>query len=144
VGPHARKARQRVLELRQFDLHLRLARPRAHREDVENQLGAVHHAAADRVLDVLALAGTQLVVEDDERRAGLADLVAQLLDLSGTEVRAGVRPVDLLDQVADDDCAGRIGELLELTKVLADGAASARPLERRADEQRPLDRRGDD
>jgi hypothetical protein len=51
-----------------------------------------------------------------------------------------MRSVDLLYEFADDDCAGGIRALLELAKVLADGAAGARPLERGADEPRALDR----
>src|SRR6185437_10723429 len=83
VGPHSSEARQHVLELRELHLHLGLARSRARREDIEDELGAVHHAAADRVLDVLALRRRQLVVEDDERRAVFLYAIAQLVDLAG-------------------------------------------------------------
>src|SRR5581483_611166 len=122
-------------ELRELDLHLGFGGSGARGEDVEDELRAVHHAFADRVLDVLALAGTELVVEDDERRLRLADLVAQLVELAGAEVGAGMGLVDLLRELADDDRAGRVGELLELAQVLADRAAGPRTLQRHADEQ---------
>src|SRR5581483_2003151 len=114
-------------ELRELDLHLGFGGSGARGEDVEDELRAVHHAFADRVLDVLALAGTELVVEDDERRLRLADLVAQLVELAGAEVGAGMGLVDLLRELADDD-----------------RAAGPRTLQRHADEQGPLDRRRDD
>jgi hypothetical protein len=68
VRPHPLQPRQHVLQLRQFHLHLRLAGPRARREDVEDQLRAVHHPRLQRLLEVLALRRRQLLVEDDERR----------------------------------------------------------------------------
>jgi hypothetical protein len=66
VRPHPGQSRQHVLELRQLHLHLRFGGPCPNREDVENELGAIHHSLGGRVLDVLALARAQLVVEDDE------------------------------------------------------------------------------
>ena len=56
VGPHASQSRQHVFELRQLDLDFGFARAGARRKDVENQLCAIHHACADGILDVLALA----------------------------------------------------------------------------------------
>jgi hypothetical protein len=45
VDPHSGQAGQQVLELRQLDLELGLLAARARGEDVEDDLGAVHHAA---------------------------------------------------------------------------------------------------
>ena len=47
VGPHLLQARQRVFELREFDLQPRLGRLGAGGEDVEDQLAAVEHLDAD-------------------------------------------------------------------------------------------------
>src|SRR6185503_4978146 len=143
VGPHAREARQHVLELRELHLHLRLRGPRPRREDVQNQLGAIHHALAERIFDVLALAGAQLVVEDDERRLQFVHTLAELVELARAEIGARIGAVDLLRQLADDDGARGVGQLLELAQMFADGAARARTFERRADQQRLLDRRRD-
>src|SRR5690606_21148628 len=57
VRPHALQSREHVLQLRQLDLHLRFRRARTRREDVEDQLGAVHHPRLQRVLEILALCG---------------------------------------------------------------------------------------
>jgi hypothetical protein len=134
VRPHARETRQHVLELGELDLQLGLARPCARREDVQYQLGAIHDALAGRVLDVLALRWRELVVEDDQRRALLVDQRTQLIDLSFPEVRGGIGPIDLLGDVADDDRARRVDELLELFEVLVDMMACRRSFPRRANE----------
>src|SRR5207248_1757410 len=119
------------------------ARPRG--KDVENQLGAIHDALADGVLDVLSLRRRELVVEDHERRLLLVHRVAELVDLAGPEIGAGMRAVDLLRHLANDDGAGGVGQLRKLAQVIVHGAAGARPLERGAHEERPLDwrRNGD-
>src|SRR5690606_31694237 len=54
VRPHALEARQHVLELGQLDLHLRFRRARTGREDVQDELGAVHHAGAERGFEIPA------------------------------------------------------------------------------------------
>jgi hypothetical protein len=140
VGPHARQPRQRVLELGELHLHLGLAAAGSRGEDVENQLGPVDDPRADDVLDVLALTGRELVVEDDERRLLLGDQRLELLDLALAEVRARVRTVELLRELADDLGTRRVGKALELAQVLVERLARARPLERRSDEERPLGR----
>ena len=58
--------RHQVLELRELDLQLAFARPRAAREDVENELRAIDDLAIERVLEVAQLRRRQLVVEDDD------------------------------------------------------------------------------
>jgi len=54
-----------------------------------------------------------------------------------------MRAVELLRERADDLGARRVGEALELAQVFVERLASARTLERRANEERPLDGRGD-
>ncbi len=65
-GARADQPRQQVLQLRELDLQLAFARPRAPREDVEDQLRAVDDLAADRLFDLPQLRRRQLVVEDDD------------------------------------------------------------------------------
>src|SRR6476619_1478928 len=65
VRPHARQARQRVLQLRELDLHLGLAAPRTRGEDVEDELRAIHDTRAHGVFHILALRWRQLVVDND-------------------------------------------------------------------------------
>jgi hypothetical protein len=54
-----------------------------------------------------------------------------------------MRLLELLGNPANDNGSGRVGELLELSKMLVDGTARAGALERRADEHRAIDGRGD-
>ncbi len=55
VGPHAGQPRQQVSQLRQLHLHLGLVGPGPCGEDVENQLGPVHQAHLEGVLQILPL-----------------------------------------------------------------------------------------
>ena len=106
VGPHAREARQRVFELGELHLHARLGAARPHREDVQNEFGAVDHALAHLLLEVLALRGGKLVVEDHDGRAGVRDERLELIQLAAADVGGGVGLVELLRQFADDARAG--------------------------------------
>jgi hypothetical protein len=54
-----------------------------------------------------------------------------------------MRAVELLGELADDECARSVGESLQLAQVLVERLAGAGALQRRADEERPLDRRRD-
>ena len=144
VGPHAREARQHVLELRELHLHLRFRRTRPRGKDVQDQLGPIHHAFADRVFDVLALRRRKLFVEQHERCVELLDAQAELLELSFAEVCPGVRPVDLLRQLTDDHGARGIGQVGQLAEMVVGHAARAWSLERSADEKRALHGRGND
>jgi hypothetical protein len=119
-------------------LHLGFARSRAGREDVENQLGAIHDAAADCVLEILSLRRRQLVVEDGDCRLRPTNELGELVDLAGSEVGGRVRPIELLRQLADDGSAGSVSEEGQLAEVLARGVAIGRPLQRRADEDDAL------
>ena len=62
----ADQPRQQVFQLRELDLQLAFARPRAPREDVENELRAIDDLAADCLFDLPQLRRRQLVVEDDD------------------------------------------------------------------------------
>ena len=141
VRPHSREARQHVFELSELDLELRFAGPRPCREDVQDQLGAVHHALAGSVLDVLSLRGRQLIVEDDERRVLLVDERPELLDLPLAQISRGVGPIDLLRDAANDDGTRSVDELLELFEMLIQAVARRRSLARRTNKQGALDRR---
>ena len=88
VRPHAGQARQRVLELRQLDLQPRFARARAAREDVEDQLRAVHHLDAERLLEIAHLRRREVVVEDGHVGLALLGQRLQLFDLALADERA--------------------------------------------------------
>jgi hypothetical protein len=90
------------------------------------------------------LAWRELVVEEHQRRVGLAYAFAQLVDLARAQIRARVGTVDLLRELSDDDRASRVCELGELAQVIVRETTRAGPLQRGADEQRPFRRRRDD
>ena len=71
AAPDADEPRQQVFQLRELDLQLAFARPRAAREDVEDELRAIDDLAADRFFDLPQLRRRQLVVEDDDVGVGL-------------------------------------------------------------------------
>ena len=83
----ADEPRQQVLQLRELDLQLAFARPRAAREDVEDQLRAIDDLAADLLFDLAQLRRRQLVVEDDDVDARLGARRGERLDLAGAEKR---------------------------------------------------------
>src|SRR2546422_5736411 len=120
VVPHPRQARQQILELRQLDLQLRFVAARARREDVENDLGAVHHAHAETFLELHALHRREALVEQHQRRAGRGELVLQRFDLALAEIEVGRGGVDPLDGATNDLGTGGVGEALELFEVLVD------------------------
>jgi hypothetical protein len=55
-----------------------------------------------------------------------------------------VRLLELLQNLADDDCAGGVRQLLELTQVLVRRSARARSLERRTHKHRTINGWRDD
>src|SRR5712672_3640057 len=62
-GSH--EPRQQVSQLGEFHLQLAFARPRAAREDIENQLRAVDHLSVDALLDLSKLRRREFRVEHD-------------------------------------------------------------------------------
>src|SRR5690606_29856532 len=103
-------------------------------EDVEDELGAVDHALGELALEVLALGGRELIVEDDERSVLLGDELLELVDLAAPDVGRGIGAVELLRERADDDGTGGVGEAGELLEVLSDVMAGVAALDGRADE----------
>jgi len=141
VRPHPRQPRQQILELRQLHLHARFTRARTRSEDIKDELCAIHHARAHDLLDVLSLRRRELVIKNDQRGAKFLNAKLELLYLPRSQIRPGVRPVELLRQGADDLRTGRIGKAPELFEMLVNGVLRRTALERRADEDRPFNRR---
>ncbi len=87
----ADQPRQQVFQLRELDLQLAFARPRAPREDVEDELRAIDDLAADRLFDLPQLRRRQLVVEDDDVDVGFGGRGRERLNLAGAEKRRRIR-----------------------------------------------------
>ena len=115
-GARADEPRQQVLELRQLDLQLAFARPRAAREDVENQLRAIEHLAVERLLEVAKLRRAQLVVEDDDIGAAARRTKRERLDLAAAEERRRIGLRTILQHAQDDGRAGGRGEAGKLVE----------------------------
>ena len=139
VGPHAREPRQQVLELRQLDLHLRLGRAGARREDVEDHLGAVHHPHAERLLEILSLHRGERLVEQHQGGTRVPYHALELLHLPLAKIEVRCGGFDPLVGPADDLGARRVGEPVELVQVLVHPTRVLGPLARGADEKGALD-----
>jgi hypothetical protein len=95
-------------------------------EDVEDHGGAVDDRHTKGRLEVALLARAELVVAGHDVGVELADELLDLLDLARAEVGVRVRPVAVLDDLADRGHAGRAQELGELGEVLALGQGAER------------------
>ena len=120
VPPPPGQPGEHVVELGQ--LHLGPGLPGAGTlvEDLEDQGAAVEHRGAERLLQVLDLAGREVVVEQHQVRAELAGRPAHLVRLAAADEVRRVRRAAALDRPADRAHAGALGELLELVQVLLD------------------------
>ncbi len=71
-------------------------------EDVEDEHGPVDDLDVEEFLQGDHLTGTELTVGDDGVRSGLDDHLAQFLDLTGTDVGAGIGLVTTLVEHVDN------------------------------------------
>src|SRR5262249_20229080 len=118
VLPHAAHAGKVVLELRELDLQLSLGGGRVLREDVEDQLRAVDHACAERVLEETLLRGIELVVDEQALGPRLFEGLLHLVELALADVGALCGPAAVLDDGADRLDAGGPRELTHLGQLL--------------------------
>ncbi len=94
------------------------------RKDVEDQSRAVDDLEtlfcqwvdAGQLLQVPALSGGQLVVEDHHSRIQSKGRVHDLLRLTSPYVGSGIRPVAPLHESIEHVCAGGVGKRSELVK----------------------------
>ena len=84
--PHAAHAREVVLQLRELDLQFSLGADGVLGEDVEDQLRAIDDARLERVFERPLLSGVELVVDEEDLRAGFAVGALELLELALAEI----------------------------------------------------------
>ena len=116
VAPEPGQPRQQMLELRQFDLQLALARAGAPGENVEDERGAVQHLAVENLLQVSALGRGKFIVEDDRIDVVPPAVRGKLVGLALADERGRVRGLQLLDAVADHLAArggGQLGKFVQ-------------------------------
>src|SRR5256885_2279383 len=77
---------------RDLDLRARSAGARVPVKDFQDHHGAVHHLAADLLLQVERLRGGDLVIDENRIGGVFFPQQAQLLPLAGAEVRRLVEP----------------------------------------------------
>ena len=118
VLPHSPHPRQVVLELCELDLQLALGTHGMLREDVEDQLGPVHDPRLKLVLEHSLLRRRELVVDEQDLRAGVMVGLLQLLELPFADVRACIGLRAVLDETCDRLDPRRPGELLELCELV--------------------------
>ena len=120
VGPHAREAREQILQLRELDLELGFVRTSPSREDVENDFRPVHHAHTQLALEIAALRGGELFVEDHQRGAGGLHLTPDLFHFPLADERGRTGGADVLHDAADDLGTGRVDEASQFFKMFRD------------------------
>ena len=123
--------------MRQLDLQLSFARPRAARKDVENQLCAVDNLSPDFLLDLAQLGRCQLVVDNDEVGADFGARGSEHRDLTFAEERRRIRFRPLLQHAQDDVRARRVSQPAELVERSL-GVESMRATRDQPDERRAL------
>src|SRR5690606_32463740 len=100
-------------------LQLAFVSPRALREDIQNQAGAIEHAALEGALQVALLTRREGMVEDDQIGFFSLDLVAQRLDLAAANEVLGTQPAAGNTDESDHVSACRHGQFLKLLGIFA-------------------------
>ncbi len=133
-GAAAGEPRQQVLELREFDLPLAFARPRAPGENIENQLRPIDDLAIGALFDVPDLGGRQLAVDNHHVDRVARAFGCELVELASADERRRIRSGPLLNHSQHDNGTGRIGEASELIErtVRVHAAVIAEVRDRRA------------
>jgi hypothetical protein len=119
VIPHAGEAGKEVLKLRELDLEAAFFAPRALGEDIQDKLCAVEDFPGCETLEVAALRGGKLVVENNGCDGVLAAFRFDFLDFSATYIVGGGGMAEALRNGADDFRAGGGCELGEFIHRLA-------------------------
>ena len=134
VGPAADQARGHVAQLRQFHLQLAFVAARALGEDVQDQAGAVQHAALQEFLQIAFLAGREREVDQHQVGAGRVGGRLHFLQLAAADQRGGIGTVDARGQQRGDAGAGRARQVAEFLGQAVVGTAAGM----RLDQQRML------
>ncbi len=114
----AGEARKHVLELRQLHLQLAFAGAGVAGKDVEDELGAVEHAAGQGGLEVAQLGGREVVVEEHQVGLGGGGDPGDLFDLAGADERGGIGTGAALHDLRGDFGAGARNQLAKLGERL--------------------------
>ena len=140
MGPHPGEPREQVLELRQLDLELGLVTPGPGREDVEDDFRAVHDAHVELALEVGALDGTELLIENDQGGIGRLYRGGHFFHLALADECGWIGSGDLLGDPPDHLGPGGVDQPGQLLEVFGDVVGIGRALPRSGHQHRALDR----
>ena len=115
-GSLPRQPGQQILQLRQLHLQPPLRRPGAGSENVQNQGGAIHHPAGQRVGKIPLLGGGQLPVEDHQIHPRVFADLAQLLQPAAADAGGLVGRLPFLNKPPGHPGPRRTGQLLQLVQ----------------------------
>ncbi len=105
--------RQQIIQLRQFHLQLAFTAARVTRENIENELRAIDHAALGDFFDVALLHRGKIAVENDQRRVVGVRRRAHLFEFASANQRGGIRGVAHLKNRAGHFAAGAFRQFHE-------------------------------
>src|SRR5579884_162504 len=117
----ADQAREEMAKLGRLHLQASLTGTGVLSEDVQDQLGPIHHPHAQLPLQVPLLAGAQVLVADDQVVAQLGTATCHLGHLAPAHVQGRVDLVPVLDLHGHHLAAGGTGQLGQLPHLLVEG-----------------------
>ena len=118
VRPHPRQAGVSIFQLGQFHLQLGLLGLCPGRENIEDQLAAVHHLGLDHLLQLADLGRRQVVVKDDDIRLIASDPLSKLKDLALADVGGRIDFADFLLKPVNDNRPGTLGQGGQFRQVI--------------------------
>ena len=98
-------------ELRQLDLQLALEAARALRKNIQDQAGAIQHAAIEFAFEIAFLAWAEFSAGDDQFGIVSRNTLAQLVHFAAADEVACVGTLARTDDFVDHDGACRAGQL---------------------------------
>jgi hypothetical protein len=115
-----------VAQLGEFHLQLALVGAGTLGEDVQDQAGAVQHAALQHPLQIAFLAGGELVIEDHQIGALLGDPIADLFGLALADEQARIGGLAGAGDERHRLSARRTGQFRELAALVVPGRLGQR------------------
>jgi hypothetical protein len=117
VRPETRQPWQQVLKLSQIDLSLRLGRPCAFREDVQDDRTPVEHLHSQYAVDVAHLRRREIIVKHHQIHLVFVDISLDFLQFALAHIGARMHLVHLLQENLERDSARSLREQLHLVEV---------------------------
>ena len=108
--------RQHVIQLGELDLELPFAAARVARENIQDQLRAVNHAAFGALFEVAQLRWREVAVKNDERRVVQMRFDFYFLDFAAPDHRGGIDLVAHLKNAAGNLRARAASEFRQLVE----------------------------